>query len=121
MNELHSFAMTSLRNPFVAGYLLALCTPTFAQVTPIMRYNTVSESMYLLQRCGELNEARRAWLQRMREHSMRILDRNAAQWAAHDAALKAEFDQRHPVVAKERCSELSRSTDHERSTLPIAQ
>ena len=88
-----------------------------AQVTPIKRYNTASETMDLLQRCGELNADRRAWLQRLREDARRTLDWTAGQWAAHDAALKVEFDQRYPEVTKDKCSELTRATDNERKTL----
>ena len=101
----------------VAAYLLAFCTVVTAQVTPIKRYNTASETMDLLQRCGELNADRRAWLQRLREDARRTLDWTAGQWAAHDAALKVEFDQRYPEVTKDKCSELTRATDNERKTL----
>ena len=101
----------------VAAYFLAFCTVVTAQVTPIKRYNTASESMYLLQRCAELNDDRRAWLQRLREDARRTLEWTAGQWTAHDAALKAEFDQRYPEVTKDRCSELARATDSERKAL----
>ena len=101
----------------IAAYVLALCTVVTAQVTPIKRYNTASESLYLLQRCGELNNDRRAWLQRLREEARRTLDWTAGQWAAHDAALKVEFDQQYTEVTKDKCSELARATDNERKTL----
>ena len=100
-----------------AAFLLALCTVVVAQVTPIKRYNTASETTYMLQRCGELNGDRRAWLQRLREEARRTLDWTAGQWTAHDAALKAEFDQRYPTITKDRCSELARATDNERKSL----
>ena len=101
----------------VAAYVLALCTVVTAQVTPIKRYNTASESLYLLQRCGELNDDRRAWLQRLREEARRTLDWTAGQWAAHEAALKSEFDQQYTEVTKDKCSELARATDNERKAL----
>ena len=101
----------------VAAYVLALCTVVTAQVTPIKRYNTASETLYLLQRCGELNDDRRAWLQRLRDEARRTLDWTAGQWAAHDAALKAEFDQQYAEVTKDKCSELARGTDNEKKSL----
>src|SRR4029453_9703689 len=101
----------------IAAYLLALSTVVTAQLTPIKRYNSTSESMYLLQRCGELNADRRAWLQRLRDEARRTLEWTPGQGAAHDAALKAEFDQRYPAVTKEKCDELARATDNERKTL----
>lgn len=115
MQRIH-LANTVLRMS-VAAYLLALCTAGSAQVTPIKRYNTASEAMYLLQRCGELSDDRRAWLQRLREEAKRTLDWTPGQWAAHETALKTEFDQQYPAVTREKCSELARATDNERKAL----
>ena len=64
-----------------------------------------------------LNDDRRAWLQRLREETRRTLDWTAGQWAAHDAALKAEFDQQYSEVTKDKCSNLAGATDNERKAL----
>lgn len=101
----------------VAASLLTLCTAGAAQVAPIKRYNTASESLYLLQRCGELTDDRRAWLQRVRDEVKRTLDWTPGQWAAHETALKTEFDQQYPALPREKCSELARATDNERKAL----
>ena len=101
----------------VGACLLALCTAGTAQVAPIKRYNTASESLYLLQRCGELNDDRRAWLQRVREDVKRTLDWTPGQWAAHETALKTEFEQQYPAITREKCTELARATDNERKAL----
>ena len=97
----------------VGASLLALCAAGSAQVAPIKRYNTASESLYLLQRCGELSDDRRAWLQRQRDDVKRNLDWTPGQWAAHETALKTEFEQQYPAVPREKCSELARATDNE--------
>jgi hypothetical protein len=115
MQRIH-LVSTALRLA-VAACLFAVGTVVMAQVAPIKRYNTASESMHLLQRCGELNDERREWLQRLRGEARRTLDWTAGQWTAHDASLKAEFDQRYPAVSKEKCSELARAIDNERKTL----
>jgi hypothetical protein len=84
------------------------------QMTPIRRYNTISESIYLLQRCGELNQDRRTWLQGLRDQAKKQVEWSPSQWAEHDAALKTDFDQHHAAVPKEKCVELATTTDHER-------
>ena len=101
----------------LGAYLVAICTAGIAQVAPIKRYNTASESLYLLQRCGELTDDRRVWLQRQRDDVKRNLDWTHGQWAAHETALKTEFEQQYPAVPREKCSELARATDNERKAL----
>ena len=90
----------------------------FPRVPPIVRYNAIAESVYILNKCGELTAARREWLEHLRGHAMRGLDWSAAQWAAHDAALAREHAQTIPYVPKDRCDEYARTTDHERRTIP---
>lgn len=110
-------AIHASRTLVLAALLLALCPLATAQVAPIKRYNTASESLYLLQRCGELTDDRRAWLQRVRDEVKRTLDWTPGQWAAHETALKAEFDQQYPALPREKCTELARATDNERKAI----
>jgi hypothetical protein len=85
-------------------------------VPPMMRYNAVAETMYLLERCGALTAQRRDWLENVRGHAARATEWSAAQLAAHDADLAREFRGRYPAVEKERCEELARNIDNERAT-----
>jgi len=93
--------------------LAALALPAVAWGQPLMRYNAVVESSYLLDRCGELTPARRAWLEKLTRLAQRSLDYSAEQWAAHDAALAADLARLYPSVPKERCEELVRNIDQE--------
>ena len=89
------------------------CAATGQGVQPVVRYNSVAESMYLLQRCGALTSERRAWIENVREHAIRANGWDAVQLATHDKVLKAELDQRYTTVPKERCDQLAQATDLE--------
>ncbi|HZO04699.1 MAG TPA: hypothetical protein VFB93_26210 [Burkholderiales bacterium] len=80
-----------------------------------MRYNGVAENIYLLERCGELNAERRAWLENVRGHAIRATGWTPAEVAAQDEALQREFRDRYPTIPKERCEPLARATDIERA------
>jgi hypothetical protein len=106
-----------MKNAALLIALMLSCSTAPAQGTPpVMRYNQVAENIYLLGRCGALTAERRAWLENVRGHTMRAAGWGAAEAAAQDQVLKPEFDQRYTVVAKERCDQLARTTDHERAT-----
>jgi hypothetical protein len=116
-------AITRRRRAIVQALLLpvtALAVPVAAQFSPLMRYNTVAESMYVLDRCGELTVERRAWLRKLSDLAKGPLDWTADQWAAHDAALAKDLERLYPSVPKERCAELTRSVDQERRNAPAA-
>lgn len=83
-----------------------------------MRYNTVVESTYVLERCGELTPARQAWLKKLTDIAKRPLDWSDAQWAAHDAALAGDLGRLYPSVAKVRCEELVRNINQEMKNPP---
>ena len=85
-------------------------------VPPVLRYNSVSETMFLLERCGALTSERRDWLDNVRGHAVRAMEWSEAELATHDADLQREFRDRYPSVDKARCEELARNTDIERST-----
>lgn len=87
-------------------------------VPPVLRYNSVSEAMFLLERCGALTSERRDWLDNVRGHAARALalEWSEAQLATHDAELQREFGGRYPSVEKWRCDELVRNLDNERAT-----
>lgn len=52
-----------------------------------------------------------------RGHAMRAGGWDAAQAAVHDGLLTSEFEKRYAAgIAKERCEQLVRSTDHEQAT-----
>jgi len=96
--------------------------PVSAQMAPwLRRYTTAAESGYLLERCGELTEPRRAWLQHARENEIRQSGWSAAQLVAYDAAVKRDFDKIYPTVAKERCAEVSKGIDIEVKASPTAK
>jgi hypothetical protein len=97
----------------------AAAAPAFAKAPPaIMRYNTVAESTYLLDRCGELTPERRAWLRKLANIAKRPLRWSDRQRAAHDAALARDFARLYPSVPKVRCDELVRSIDQEMQNPP---
>ncbi len=85
-----------------------------------MRYNNIAETTYILRRCGALTAERHAWLKHVLDHALRAMDWDAAQIAAHDAELTRDFERRYQTVAKERCVELTRSIDQERTTTVVA-
>ena len=85
-------------------------------VPPVLRYNSVSETTFLLERCGELTSERRDWLDNVRGHAVRAMEWSEAQLATHDADLQREFRDRYPSVDKARCEELARNIDIERAT-----
>jgi hypothetical protein len=87
--------------------------PAVAGAQPLMRYNAVVESTYLLDRCGELTPARRAYLEKLKRLAQRSLDYTPEQWAAQDAALAGDLPRLNPSVPKERCEELVSSIDQE--------
>lgn len=85
-------------------------------VPPVMRYNVVAETMFLLERCGALTSERREWLDNVRGHAVRAMEWSEAQLATHDAELQREFRERYPSVDPARCEELARNIDIERAT-----
>src|SRR5712691_440688 len=102
-----------MTNAVLSIVLMLSCSTAASQgVPPIMRYNKVAESAYLLDRCGALTAERRVWLANVRGHAMHAAGWDAGQAAAQDELLWPEFEQRYAVVAKERCDELARATDH---------
>lgn len=108
-----------MKSAVLSIVLMLSCSTAASQgVPPIMRYNGVAENMYMLDRCGALTAERRAWLDNVRGHAMRAAGWDAAKAAAHDQLLKSEFEQRYASgIAKERCDQLARTTDHERATV----
>lgn len=108
-----------MKNAVLSITLMLSCSTAATQgVPPVMRYNGVAESMYILERCGAMTPERRAWLNNVRGHAMRSAGWNADDAAALDKLLKVEFEQRYAAgIAKERCDQLARATDHERSTV----
>jgi hypothetical protein len=87
-------------------------------VNPIRRFNTLTESLYLLERCGALTPERRDWLLQLRDHALRIpSDMTPQQWAAHEAEIRREFAERYPTVSSETCATLVATTDRERASL----
>jgi len=85
-------------------------------VPPVLRYNSVSEAMFLLERCGALTSERRDWLDNVRGHAARAMEWSEAELATHDADLQREFRDRYPSVDKARCEELARNIDNERAS-----
>jgi hypothetical protein len=85
-------------------------------VPPVLRYNSVSEAMFLLERCGALTSERRDWLDNVRGHAARAMEWREAELATHDADLQREFSDRYRSVDKARCEELARNIDNERAT-----
>jgi hypothetical protein len=87
-------------------------------VNPMRRFNTLTESLYLLERCGALTPERRDWLLQLRNHALQTPnDMTPQQWAAHEAEIRKEFAQRYPTVSSETCATLVATTDRERATL----
>jgi hypothetical protein len=87
-------------------------------VNPMRRFNTLTESLYLLERCGALTPERRDWLLQLRDHALRIpSDMTPQQWAAHEAEIRREFAERYPTVSSETCATLVATTDRERASL----
>jgi hypothetical protein len=107
-----------MKNAVSCLVLMLFClTATGQTIPPVMRYNGVAESMYLLERCGEMTDERWEWLENVRMHAMRSAGWDEAQAQAHDRLLIAEFRQRYRAgVAKDRCNQLARATDQERKT-----
>jgi hypothetical protein len=85
-------------------------------VPPVLRYNSVSETMFLLERCGSLTSERRDWLDNVRGHAARAMEWSEAELATHDADLQREFGDRYRSVDRARCEELARNIDNERAT-----
>ncbi len=103
------------------GFLLGLAAsvaPALAEAPALMRYNTVMESRYLLDRCGELTPERRAWLRKYADLAKQPLAWSDDQWAAHDAALAQDLARLYPGVPKVRCDELVRNIDQEMKNPP---
>jgi hypothetical protein len=98
--------------------LTLFCSGAASQgVPPIMRYNGVVENIYILYRCGALTSERLAWLDNVRGHAMRAAGWDEAKAHAQDQLLTPEFERRYAAgVAKDRCDQLGRATDHERAT-----
>lgn len=87
-------------------------------VNPMRRFNTLTESLYLLERCGALTPERRDWLLQLRDHALRIpSDMTPQQWAAHETEIRREFAERYPTVSGETCATLVATTDRERASL----
>lgn len=107
-----------LRSVLVPFAFCAAAPPLLAQAPAIMRYNTVMESRYLLERCGELTADRRAWLRKYADLAKQPLDWSDDQWAAHDAALAQDLAQLYPTVPKVRCEELVRAINQEMKNPP---
>ena len=113
------FCVSLARLAFIVG-TLGVISASIAQpaVNPMRRFNTITESLYLLERCGSLTPDRRDWLMQLREHALRTpSDMTPQQWAAHEAEIRREFAQRYPTVSSENCSTLAVTTDRERATL----
>jgi hypothetical protein len=106
-----------MKNALLATLLLLAPSLAMSQgVPPVVRYNAIAESIYMLERCGMLTAERRAWTANVRENAMLANGWDAAKAAAHDQILKAEFAKRYVEIPKERCDQLARGTDLERAT-----
>ncbi|HEX9396515.1 MAG TPA: hypothetical protein VF943_07205 [Burkholderiales bacterium] len=97
-----------------------LASTAGAQINPIARYNNISESGYLLNRCGALTAERLAWLKLIRGHAMQSLGWDEARAAEQEEILTREFGARYREVSKEKCAEVARGADQERTTTKIA-
>ena len=98
--------------------LAALTLPGFAASQPLMRYNAIIETTFLLDRCGVLTPERRAYLEKEARLARQPLDFTKEQWAAQDSALARDLPRLNPAVSKERCEELVSSIDQEMQTAP---
>lgn len=98
--------------------LAVIGAPAAAQSSPLMRYNTIVESTFLLERCRELTPERRTYVRRLTEIAKRPLEWTPDQWAAHDAALAKDLERLYPSVPKVRCAELVRNLDQEMKNAP---
>ena len=85
-------------------------------VPPVVRYNAIAESIYMLERCGAMTSERRAWTTNVRENAMRANGWDAGKAAEQDAILKPELARRHAEITRERCDKLAHGTDLERTT-----
>jgi hypothetical protein len=92
-----------------------------AQFNPTARYNNISETAYLLDRCGALTAERLAWLKILRGDAMRSLDWDESRAAEQEKFLAREFGARYREVSKEKCAEVARGVDQERATTKIAR
>lgn len=101
----------------IALSFLALCCPaTIAQpFNQIARYNHISESAYLLNRCSAMNPQRLAWLKHIRSLTLPGLGWDEARAAEQEEILLKEFDARYREIPKERCAEVIRGVDVERA------
>src|SRR5258706_8305254 len=100
-----------MKKALVLGCFTLLAPTAGAQINTIARYNNISESGYLLRRCGALTAERLAWLKLLRGHAMQSLGWDEARAAEQEANLTSEFDTRHREVSKERCTEVARGVD----------
>ena len=91
-----------------------------AQFNPTSRYNNISESGYLLHRCGALTAERLAWLKVLRGNAMRSLGWDESRAEEQEEVLTREFDARYREVSKEKCAEVARGVDLERAATKIA-
>jgi hypothetical protein len=101
----------------IALSFLSLCCPAaIAQpFNQVARYNQISESAYLLIRCGAMNPQRRTWLKHIRSLAIRGLDWDEARADEHEEILLKELDARYREVSKERCADVTRGVDVERA------
>jgi hypothetical protein len=98
------------------SFLVLCCTAAIAQgFNPIARYNHISESAYLLNRCGAMNPQRLAWLKHIRSLALQGLGWDEARAEEQEDILIKEFDARYREVPKERCAEVVRGVDLERA------
>jgi hypothetical protein len=109
-----------MKKTAVLSCFMMLASTADAQVNLIGRYNSISESGYLLQRCGALTKERLAWLKHVRSHAMRSLDWSEARADEQEEILTREFDARYREVSKTKCAEIMRGVDQERATTKMA-
>ncbi len=88
---------------------------------PLVRYNNIAESTFILNKCGALTPERHEWLMHTLELAARSIQGTAPQWEQYDKDLLARLEKAYPSVPKERCEALARSVDHERQTIPRAK
>src|SRR5258706_15834092 len=110
----------TMKKAIVLSCLTLIASTAGAQINTIARYNNISESGYLLNRCGALTAERLAWLRLLRSHAMQSLGWDEARAAEQEASLTREFDARHREVSSERCTEVARGVDQERTTTKMA-
>ncbi len=105
-----------------AAALTVFASATGAQpFNPLLRYNNIAESTFILNKCGALTPERHEWLMHTLELAARSIQGTQPQWEQYDKDLLARLEKTYKTVPKERCEELARSVDHERQTIPRAK